>query len=81
MSKAFSAGLTDELPVEIKQSLLAIQIRCLKKYPGGYHMKHFIYTEDKAQVFLVSNLKIKKIIIELEEEDPRFEEKNNVSAD
>ncbi len=68
MGKAFSEGLTKEKPTEYKASLLAVQIRCLKSYPGQYHYRQFVYTEDEAEVFLISNLKIKSIKIELEEE-------------
>ena len=64
--KPFSEGLTEETPIEIKESLMAVGLRILKKYPGSYtqNLRHWIYTEDEVQIILISNIPIKDIKIE-----------------
>ena len=63
--KPFSEGLTEKTPIEVKESLMAVGIRILKKYPGSYseNLRHWVYTEDEVQIILISNIPIKDIKI------------------
>ena len=63
--KPYTEGLTEEKPIEIKESLLGVGLRILKKYPGSYseNLRHWVYTEDEVQIILISNIPIKDIKI------------------
>ena len=68
--KPFSQGLTKENPVALKESLLAVQIRCLKSYIGPYQVRLFNSETDETEIFCLSNKKIKNIKVEFEETEP-----------